>query len=185
MSKKNSIERGADSGQAAEFQPILSEKALEFTASFSRVLDLVVIGFATTDEKIAVQKVQVAIDWGRHAVDIIKSQTKQLAAAEKDCLAVIDKRDAAEDCLRQIDIALGGTGEWSNNYDCGTEALARATNLTEQLAAAQAELELLRSQKPPCNKNCYHHQTHPCEDCGRINGYLPSVWHNLTRQKGG
>ena len=37
----------------------------------------------------------------------------------------------------------------------------------------QKELKKLKSQYPPCSPMCYHHQTHPCEKCGRINGYLP------------
>lgn len=35
------------------------------------------------------------------------------------------------------------------------------------------EIERLRSQKPPCSNHCYHHQTHPCEKCGRISGFIP------------
>lgn len=38
----------------------------------------------------------------------------------------------------------------------------------------------LKSQKEPCEYTCYHHQTHPCEKCGRINGYLPSIWKILN-----
>lgn len=42
----------------------------------------------------------------------------------------------------------------------------------------KAENKELKSQRPPCSATCYHHQTHPCERCGRINGYLPKVWQN-------
>ncbi len=45
----------------------------------------------------------------------------------------------------------------------------------------QEENNQLISQSTPCSRTCYHHQTHPCENCGRINGYLPSVWHNLCQ----
>ncbi len=48
--------------------------------------------------------------------------------------------------------------------------------IIEQL---EAENKNLKSQQQPCSKNCFHHQTHPCEECGRINGYLPSVWQVL------
>jgi len=40
----------------------------------------------------------------------------------------------------------------------------------------EADLKDLQSQRPPCSHTCYHHQTHPCEKCGRINGYLPAIW---------
>ena len=46
----------------------------------------------------------------------------------------------------------------------------------KRIKELEAEIVDLKSQKPPCSANCYHHQTHPCENCGRINGYLPSVW---------
>jgi ribosomal protein L37E len=48
--------------------------------------------------------------------------------------------------------------------------------LRARLKAADKENAELKSQKPPCGANCYHHQTHPCEKCGRISGYLPVVW---------
>jgi len=55
------------------------------------------------------------------------------------------------------------------------------------MAAVTNELilqnERFKSQQPPCCAECYHHQTHPCEKCGRINGYPPSVWLNLTAGK--
>lgn len=31
-----------------------------------------------------------------------------------------------------------------------------------------------RERKPPCShKGCYHHVTHPCEGCGRTQGFIP------------
>lgn len=48
-------------------------------------------------------------------------------------------------------------------------------NLQADNSRLRATLEGLRSQAPPCGPTCYHHQTHPCEDCGRISGYLPVV----------
>ena len=45
----------------------------------------------------------------------------------------------------------------------------------DDTSALLAEIDRLTSQKPPCSPNCYHHQTHPCEQCGRIGGYLPVV----------
>jgi len=26
---------------------------------------------------------------------------------------------------------------------------------------------------PPCSQGCYSHQSHPCENCGRISGRIP------------
>ena len=52
----------------------------------------------------------------------------------------------------------------------------------KRIKELEAEIVDLKSQKPPCSANCYHHQTHPCENCGRINGYLPSVWQALKRR---
>jgi hypothetical protein len=40
----------------------------------------------------------------------------------------------------------------------------------------------LKSQRQPCSASCYHHQSHPCEKCGRINGYLPKVWQEKELQ---
>jgi hypothetical protein len=33
--------------------------------------------------------------------------------------------------------------------------------------------EKLRT-RPPCSQGCYSHQSHPCENCGRISGKIPS-----------
>ena len=31
-----------------------------------------------------------------------------------------------------------------------------------------------KEQKPPCShKGCYHHVSHPCEGCGRVQGFIP------------
>lgn len=53
------------------------------------------------------------------------------------------------------------------------------TAMIEKDLTFEAENKWLKSQQPPCHRTCYHHQTHPCERCGRINGYLPSVWQAL------
>jgi len=47
----------------------------------------------------------------------------------------IDDRDRYSDCLQEIDVALGGTGEWSNLYDTAGEAVERS----KQVAAARAK----------------------------------------------
>ena len=47
----------------------------------------------------------------------------------------IDDRDRYSDCLQEIDVALGGTGEWSNHYDTAGEAVERS----KQVAAARAK----------------------------------------------
>ncbi len=48
---------------------------------------------------------------------------------------------------------------------------------------AEGQVVNLKSQDMPCSAACFHHQTHPCEHCGRINGYLPSVWEALKEAK--
>lgn len=30
-------------------------------------------------------------------------------------------------------------------------------------------------RQPPCSVGCYNHVTHPCEKCGRLQGYLPTL----------
>lgn len=63
----------------------------------------------------------------------------------------------------------------------------RLKNTRSRLADLEAEnkrlmkrLEGLGSQHTPCGPTCFHHITHPCEDCGRIFGYLPAVWEELS-----
>ncbi len=45
----------------------------------------------------------------------------------------------------------------------------------DTILAMIARIREAEGQKPPCSPHCYHHQTHPCEKCGRISGYLPIV----------
>lgn len=45
----------------------------------------------------------------------------------------------------------------------------------ERIDSLKKELAELTKQREPCSPGCYHHQTHPCEGCGRISGYLPNV----------
>jgi len=49
----------------------------EFGKSFSRVLDAVVIAFATMDDKIIQRQVQGAVDWGRKAKDLLDWQAEE------------------------------------------------------------------------------------------------------------
>lgn len=49
-------------------------------------------------------------------------------------------------------------------------ALAQKVNLQAEIIRSH------ESQRPPCSPGCYHHQTHPCEKCGRISGYSPVVF---------
>jgi len=74
--------------------------------------------------------------------------TTRLAAAEaenneleRDCLAVIDERDAVENYILKIIVALGGSTEWPEGSDMEVEALNRATDIAEQLAAAEAKCD--------------------------------------------
>ncbi len=71
------------------------------------------------------------------AVKIALQIQAELVKSEKDCLDEIKNRDHANDLLQEIDIALGAdiNGGWSNMYDCGEEALAKAKNL--QIPKAQ------------------------------------------------
>ena len=38
--------------------------------------------------------------------------------------------------------------------------------LNKLLLELEAENAALKSQRSPCSQACYHHQTHPCEECG-------------------
>ncbi len=59
----------------------------------------------------------------------VEALQRQLKEAEEDCLRIIDERDTAEDKIREIDIALGGSGEQSSLRDGGDEALKAARDL--------------------------------------------------------
>lgn len=70
----------------------------------------------------------------------LKGEVKKYVDANVECcdhihrleaseLQLIGERDHFENQVRDIDIALGGSGEWSNVYDCGVEALAKIAEL--------------------------------------------------------
>ena len=65
----------------------------------------------------------------------------ELEQEERLAEDTINERDRANNFLQSIDVALGGSGEWSNNYDCGVNALERAEGLVADLAGREAELE--------------------------------------------
>jgi hypothetical protein len=56
---------------------------------------------------------------------------KELEASESQ---LIGERDHFEDQVRDIDLALGGSGEWSNLRDCGVEAILNIAGLQAELA---------------------------------------------------
>jgi hypothetical protein len=56
-------------------------------------------------------------------------------------LSTIDALDVANKRLQEIDIALGGSGEWSSERDCGAEALREALNIRYLSATLQSELD--------------------------------------------
>ena len=36
---------------------------------------------------------------------------------------------------------------------------------------------------PPCSPGCHAHRTHPCENCGRINGCIPYKLKRIKKEK--
>lgn len=67
-------------------------------------------------------------------------------------------------------------GIWIEDVDT-VEALQRQLKEAERMNKSYHKtLSEWRSQQPPCSATCYHHQTHPCENCGLINGYPPKIW---------
>jgi len=58
------------------------------------------------------------------------------------------ERDLREDQVQAIDVALGGTGEWSNNYDCGVEALKHIAELQAKVAGRDETIERLMNAWP-------------------------------------
>lgn len=94
----------------------------------------------------------------------IKELQSKLQAAEEDNKSIMDDLDK------------------TNIKCCGLLSelrISEAENkeLSEEIVQLIAANELLKEQQPPCSSTCYHHQTHPCEQCGKINGY-PLVWKN-------
>ncbi len=63
------------------------------------------------------------------AIPLVDELQTKIAELEKSESDLIGERDRREDQLQNIDVILGGTGGWSNNYDCGDEALKRAGQL--------------------------------------------------------
>jgi len=37
--------------------------------------------------------------------------------------------------------------------------------------------------EPPCSRGCYAHRTHPCDNCGRINGRIPYKLERIKKEK--
>ena len=74
----------------------------------------------------------ISIDLGR----IINAKPTAFATEDSES-RTIRQRDEAECMLQKIDEVLGGTGEWSNKYNCGIQALNRATDLQAKLAEKQ------------------------------------------------
>lgn len=97
-------------------------------------------------KQIAEHKTALASDSGRAILD-------ELAKSEKACEEVMAERDAREDQIVSIHVALGGDGEWvahlpsqtpPESGDLGRDCEAMAIGLCERLAKAESEVEELR-----------------------------------------
>ncbi len=95
---------------------------------------------------------------------------------------LIQERDQRENQLQDIDIALGGDGEWSNVRDCGVEALTNATDLqaeNKELAEQAKELEKKTEPLPESMRGSFFNA---CTDpCDMLHGPCAcGAWHTAT-----
>jgi hypothetical protein len=79
----------------------------EWTKEFRRVLDEVVVAFATTDERIIEESVQAAVNYGRDACDRLDTSEAMKDELLKGC-----------EKFKQYYINIAGNGDilWSNRY---------------------------------------------------------------------
>ncbi len=78
------------------------------------------------------------------AITKLPALLDEVEAEEKSHEKTMTERDGWEDMLQKIDLALGGSGEWSNLRDCGDEALKAADTLQAQLQAKDKEIDFTK-----------------------------------------
>lgn len=73
--------------------------------------------------------------------------TAALATSERDCLRLVDQRDALEESINEIHATTGCGREWSNLHDCAACAVVGVGEMAsaEQLRAVTAERDAMRA----------------------------------------